>query len=139
MIKEDNKYYNQAIEYIKTHDLNEMPLGKYVLDEGNLLINIVETDMRYKEDAKLEIHKVFIDIQMPLSKDEQFGIKSIDECKHPIGEYDSANDLLFFNDSIEQIETVEKGCIIVFDTDTAHAPLIGEGRIRKAIIKVRKL
>ena len=136
---DNNKYYTQAIEFVKTHDLNEMPLGKYDLDEDNLWINIVETEMRSKEDAKLEIHKDFIDIQIPLSRDEQFGVKPKAECDHPIGEYDSVNDILFFCDSIEQIETIEIGKMIVFDTDTAHAPLIGKGRIRKAIIKVRKL
>ena len=32
--------------------------------------------------------------------------------------------------------TVEAGGSITFDPDTAHAPLIGEGTIHKAIFKV---
>ena len=33
--------------------------------------------------------------------------------------------------------TVEVGQAITFDPDTAHAPLIGEGTIHKAIFKVK--
>jgi beta-galactosidase beta subunit len=49
---------------------------------------------------------------------------------------DSVKDILFFDDAIEETVTVEAGEMIVFKPDTAHAPLIGSGPIRKAIFKV---
>ena len=44
---------------------------------------------------------------------------------------------MFFNDVIDTFVKVRPGEVMVFPPDTAHAPLIGEGHIRKAIFKVR--
>ena len=77
---------------------------------------------------------MYIDIQVPLSKSETFGIKPRIECTYPIGEM--VNDGLLFNDRIENTVTVGMGETATFAPDTAHAPLIGEGTIHKAIFKV---
>ncbi|HOE94143.1 MAG TPA: YhcH/YjgK/YiaL family protein, partial [Candidatus Cryptobacteroides sp.] len=82
------------------------------------------------------VHDAFIDIQIPLSGPETFGVKPRSECTQPRGEMDSVKDILFFDDAIEETVTVKAGEMIVFKPDTAHAPLIGFGPIRKAIFKV---
>lgn len=132
----NNPYYEAALAYIKEHDLNSLSTGTHVIEEGRLWVNIVETSLRPTSEALLEVHDAFIDIQIPLSGPETFGVKPRSECTQPRGEMDSVKDILFFDDAIEETVTVEAGEMIVFKPDTAHAPLIGSGPIRKAIFKV---
>lgn len=133
----NNPNYIKALEYINTHDLNALPVGKHIIDGDNLWVNIMDADLRSVTDAKFEAHNEYIDIQIPLSTSEQFGVKPRKDCTQPIGEFNTDNDYILFADEIETIKTVKAGEMIVFDTDTAHAPLIGEGKIHKAIFKVK--
>ena len=139
MFIEENPYYQKAIDFIRNNDLNQLPVGKTVINDKNLWVNIMDADLRSVEDAKFEVRNKYIDIQIPLSSREQFGVKPRKECTQPIGEFNKENDYILYEDKIIEVYSVEAGEMIIFDTDTAHAPLIGEGRIHKAIFKVRAI
>lgn len=126
-----------AQEFIAKTDLNALPAGTHVIDEGNVWVNIVDSDLKTIENARLEVHDVYTDIQIPLSGPESFGVKKRSECTSPRGQMNKEKDILFFDDAIDNVVTVQRGEQIVFAPDTAHAPLIGVGRIHKAIFKVR--
>lgn len=132
-----NPNYLKAIEYIRTHDLNALANGRHELDGDNLFVNIVDGKMRDAKDALLEVHDVYIDVQVPLSGGESYGVKPRSECQSPAGEMNTVDDIMFYNDPIEQTISAEAGEIITFAPDMAHAPLIGEGTIHKAIFKVK--
>jgi biofilm protein TabA len=132
-----NPYYVQAMDYIKSHDLNELATGHHQIDGEDLYVNIVDSQMKTLEQARYEVHNKYIDIQIPLSKGETFGVKPRSVCKEPAGDFDEVKDIMFFKDPVDQTVNVAAGEIIVFAPDTAHAPLIGEGTIHKAIFKVK--
>ena len=134
---ERNPYYIEAMDFIRTHDLSILAAGRYAIDGDNLYLNIVDAQMRPSVEARLEVHDRYIDVQVPLSCQETFGIKSRAECTEPDGSMDTEKDIMFFNDVIDTFVNVRPGEVMVFPPDTAHAPLIGEGHIRKAIFKVR--
>lgn len=133
----ENPFYRKALEFIEDNDLQALPCGKHIIEEGNLWVNIVETSLRPAEQAKLEVHDEFIDIQIPFNCSESYGVKGRSSCRRPAGEMDKVNDIMFFDDPIETVITKAPGQMTVFEPDMAHAPLIGEGTIRKAIFKVR--
>ena len=135
----DNPYYLAALEFMRGNDLNALETGKHVIDGDNLFLNICDSTMKTRQQARLEVHDRYIDVQVPLSKDETFGVKARSECTQPDGAMDPEKDILFFNDPVEETVTVKAGEVIVFEPHQAHAPLIGEGRIRKAIFKVRAI
>ena len=64
-----NPLFAQAIEFLKSHDLQAMEIGKTELKGKDLLVNIAQTKPKTKEEAKLETHNEFIDIQIPLITD----------------------------------------------------------------------
>ena len=107
-----NKYIQQALDYAKTHDLATMPVGRIVIDGENLWLNIVETQLQTYEEAKLEAHDKYIDIQIPLSGSESFGIKERTFCVKPIGEFDCSNDIVFFDDEFDDKKTIAAGEMI---------------------------
>lgn len=132
-----NKYYKAALKFIAENDLSAMENGKHILDGDNLFVNIVDSKLKTPQEARLEVHNVYIDIQVPLSKAESYGVKPRSEAKGPEGDFNTEKDILFYTDKDWQTITVDKGQPITFDPDTAHAPLIGEGEIHKAIFKVK--
>ncbi len=134
---ERNPYYIEAMDFIRTHDLSLLAAGRYAINGDNLYLNIVDAQMRPSVEARLEVHDRYIDVQVPLSCQETFGIKSRAKCTEPDGSMDTEKDIMFFNDVIDTFVNVRPGEVMVFPPDTAHAPLIGEGHIRKAIFKVR--
>lgn len=132
-----NPYYAKAKEFIENNDLNALPLGKHLIDGEDLFVNVVDCQMKTKEEARLEVHDAYIDIQIPLSKGENYGVKPRSGCTQPEGEMDNEKDILFYADKVENVITAEAGEIVTFAPETAHAPLIGEGMIHKVIFKVR--
>lgn len=133
----ENPHYQEALDYIKKHDLNKLENGKHVIDGDNLYVNIVDSDMKTPEAARLEVHDKYIDIQIPLSKGESYGVKPRSECREADGEYNPEKDILFYKDRDWKTVSAQPGEAVTFAPDTAHAPLIGEGRIHKAIFKVK--
>ena len=134
---QDNPYYQLALQYIRQTNLSQLPSGKHVIDGENLWVNITDSPLRTAAEARFEVHNRYVDIQIPLSGAEQYGIRPRRLCTQPIGDFNAQDDYQLFDDPVEDIRTVEPGGLIVFDPETAHAPLIGEGTIHKAIFKVR--
>lgn len=133
----ENPFYAKAMEFLQDTDLFELKPGKHVIDGDNLWVNIVDCNLKTPDEARLEVHDKYIDIQIPLSGEESFGVKPRSECTQPVGEMDPEKDILFYSDPVEETVTIQAGQVITFEPDTAHAPLIGEGMIRKAIFKVK--
>lgn len=133
-----NFYYDKALQFIKENDLNRFPVGKHVIEEDKLWMVIIDTELRPASNAQLEVHDEFLDIHIPLSGPESYGVCPRCMCSRPNGSIDKQNDILFFDDEIHNIITKKAGEMIVFDTNTAHAPLIGNGRIKKALFKIIK-
>lgn len=134
---DSNPYYLAALRFIAENDLNSLANGKHVIDGDNVYLKIVDSELRPAEKARLEVHDEYIDIQVPLSGAETYGIKPRKDCTLPVGEMDREKDIMFFSDKICETVTVEAGNTVTFAPDTAHAPLIGEGVIHKAIFKVK--
>ncbi len=133
---EHNPYYKKAIEFLKVGKLEGLSVGTHEIDGDNLWVNIVETDLRPASEARLEAHDKYIDLQVPLSGDEYFGVKPRKECGEA-KDINAGNDIMFFDDPVTETVHVKAGDSITFAPDTAHAPLIGTGRIKKAIFKIK--
>lgn len=133
----NNKYYLEALRFIAENDLSALENGKHLIDGDNLFVNIVDSNLKKPWEARLEVHNVYIDIQVPLSGPESFGVKPRKDTLGPEGEFNTEKDILFYADKQWDTITVGQGQPITFDPDTAHAPLIGEGTIHKAIFKVK--
>ena len=70
---------------------------------------------------------------------ESYGIKARKDCRLPDGEMNVQKDILFYKDPVDFVITAQPGEDVTFAPETAHAPCIGEGTLRKAIFKVRVL
>ena len=131
-----NKGFAKAIEFLLRPDLQELPVAKYEID-GDRVYAVVSTDSgRRKEDALLETHEKYIDIQLVLSGTDEMGWRPKSLCNQPSGEYDEKNDLQFFTDEPAAWISTKSGSFVIFFPEDAHMPLISAGQIHKIVIKV---
>ena len=72
--KELNPLFADVVDFLKSHDLNTMEPGKYPIKDKDLFLNLTVAKGRGKEAAILETHIQMIDIQIPLSCEETFGL-----------------------------------------------------------------
>ena len=55
-----NPLFSQAIEFLKSTDLNAHEIGKVKLQGDDLVVNFAQARSKTKEEAKLETHNRFI-------------------------------------------------------------------------------
>ena len=139
------RYYNihplfeKAFEHIRQTDLNSIEVGKYDIEEGNLKV-IISNKMgmtRNESIAKFECHNQYIDIQFCVSGIEEYGWKSRESCKIEKAPYDPVKDVLFFSENPDMYFELREGQFAIFFPTDVHAPMIGEGEIKKMIFKIK--
>ncbi len=140
----ESKYYEnihplfkQAFDYLKSVDFLEIEPGKYELAGTDLFAIVSDTPLKPAEAALLEVHNAYIDIQLPVSKTERFGWAPRSIMNAPQGVFDDKKDIQFFDDEKSMIFPLQQGCFAIFFPEDAHAPCIGEGTIRKVVVKIK--
>lgn len=131
--------FKKLFDYVKTHDLLKAPLGRIVLDGDNLFINNDEAICRSVDEQVMEIHRKYIDVRIVLEGEESVGWKPLNEIQHISKAYDEVLDFELSDDKPSTYFHVTPGQIYILFPEDPHAPIIGEGKIRKAIGKVKVL
>lgn len=131
-----NPLFAKAIDYIETTDLKALEPGKIVLVENELIVNVNEIGPKTKEQAKLETHNEYIDIQIPLTCVEQMGYTQ--RADLPEAEYDAVKDLTLYEGLADDYLTVKPGMFTLFFPSDGHAPGITPTGLKKIIVKVKR-
>ena len=131
-----NKGFAKAIEFLLRPDLKKLPAGKHEIDGDRVYATVSKDLGRKKEDAFLETHKKYIDIQLVLAGTDDMGWKPKSSCKQPSGEYDQKTDVQFFADEPDAWLSTESGSFAIFFPEDAHMPLISSELLHKVVVKV---
>ena len=131
-----NKGFAKAFEFLMQPDLKEMPVDKYEIDGDSVYAMVDKAIGRKKEDALLETHEKYIDIQLVLAGTDDMGWKPKLSCKRPSGEYNQETDVQFFADEPDAWVSTERGAFAIFFPEDAHMPLISSGQLHKVVVKV---
>ena len=130
-----NPLFADVAAFFKATDLNAHELGKMTLKEDELTVNFALAKPKTKEEAKLETHNNFIDIQIPLSGVELMGYTPRTDL--PEEEYDPAKDRTFYKGLAQDYLTIKPGMFALFFPQDGHAPGVTSSEIKKLIVKVR--
>ena len=132
-----HKEFAKAFDFLLRQDLKELPIGKYEIDADRIIYAMVsKSDGRRKEDALLETHQKYIDIQLVLAGTDDMGWKPKSLCKKPAGKYDQKNDEQIFMDEPDAWISTKSGAFAIFFPEDAHMPLISSSQIHKVVVKV---
>ena len=131
-----NAGFAKAFEFLSRPDLQDLPVGKYEIDGDRIYAMVAKEPGRRKEDALLETHEKYIDIQFILAGTDTMGWKPKSLCKQPTQGYDQNRDIQFFADKPDAWLATESGAFAIFFPEDAHMPLISSGQIHKVVVKI---
>jgi len=132
--------WTKAFDFLRTVT-PEMEDGKIVLDDDDLFAGINCYKTKARENAKLETHRKYVDIQVLLSGTEMIEVfpKQGLTVNEP---YNPEKDVEFYQAPAEApIKiTLSPGQFLVFFPDDAHRPCLMTGNsphpVKKVVIKV---
>jgi len=128
--------FEKAFRFLRENATADMKPGRYEIG-GDRLFGLSSKDPgKKKSEAKLEAHRKYIDIQYVIAGTETMGWKPADACMVQDAAYDSTKDIGFFKDEPQEWIRVPAGSFIIFFPKDSHAPMVGEGVIHKAVVKV---
>ena len=129
--------FKQLFDYVKAHDFTHVPAERIVLDGDRLFINVADATLKSPEEQVLEVHRRYIDVHFPLSREEIMGWSSLSvlatESMQPFNEGD---DFAVYAERAQSYLTIHPGEFAIVWPEDAHAPIIGQGALRKLIAKV---
>ncbi|MBQ0115624.1 MAG: YhcH/YjgK/YiaL family protein [Bacteroidales bacterium] len=110
---------------------------RYEIVPGKVWANVETPTMKPAEQQVLEIHRDYIDIHVPVDKPEQIGWLPRHKLASVVTPYDANRDIAFYNDEPEARITLHPGEFAVMTPLDAHAPIIGQGQLKKICIKIK--
>lgn len=128
--------FEKAFDFLKRSDLDTLPEGKNEIEGDKLFAMVVKGKGRKKEEAKLETHKKYIDIQYSIKGVDILGWRDAAECNLVKDVYDEEKDLAFFNDEVETWFEAHPGTFSIYFPEDAHAPMATETELHKVVVKV---
>lgn len=143
-IQNASKYFSvhplfaRAFEYIHQTDLANAADGKSDIAEGLKAIYSNKPGTTAEASlAKFECHNNNIDIQICINGKETIGWKPREKCVIENGGYNPEKDVQFYSEQPDMYFQLTNGQFAIFFPEDVHAPMIGEGEIKKLVIKVK--
>jgi len=128
--------FDAAFAFLRRPDLKTLATDKYPIDGERIYAMVAQDPGRNKDEAQLEVHEKYIDIQMVLAGCDEMGWSPRSLCRQPAIPYNGAEDIGFFADPPAAWLPVTAGMFVVFFPEDAHLPLIGSGLIHKVVVKI---
>ena len=131
-----NPRFAMAFRYLRNPALSSLTVERSEI-EGDKLYAVLSRKMGKKQqDAKLEIHRKYIDIQFVIAGTDSMGWKATRACTTVEKPYDEEKDIGYFSDTPDTWCAVKAGAFAIFFPEDAHAPMVSELEIHKVIMKV---
>lgn len=128
--------FQKAFAFLRQDSLNDLAPGRHDIDGDRLYCMISRGPGKKRTEARLEAHRKYIDIQYILEGTDEMGWKPAASCGIPDGDYDENKDVIFYRDKPRKWTKIPAGSFAIFFPRDAHAPMVGDGEIRKAVVKV---
>jgi len=133
--------FKKAFDWLRTHDLAKLPLGRNAIDGDDIYANVMDVDLApYDAGAKLGAHRAYIDIHVPVDGEEVCGYV-YDRQAEAASDFNVADDYCLFKNPKMRAVALKPGEFAAFIPPCgAHAPNMTAGEARKhrkLVVKVR--
>jgi YhcH/YjgK/YiaL family protein len=129
--------FAKAFQLLRTTDFATYKVGKYEVDLQNVFFLIQEYQSKPIENAKIEAHRKYADIQVVLRGQECIGYADMSSLQH--GEYSDEKDFQQVFGKVDFV-TVKAGFFMILFPNDGHMPgvRINEGElVKKVVFKIR--
>ena len=135
--------FKKAFAFLRSHDIAKLPPGRIDIDGDDVYANVIDTTLKpWDSEARLEVHRRYFDIHVPVSGEEVDGYVYDEEgAKANAAAFDVEKDyVLFRNAKMERVALKPGEFAVFYPPYGAHAPNKTEGAPRlhrKVVVKVR--
>ena len=128
--------FEKAFAFLRQKGLAGLPADRYEIDGERLFCMISKGPGRSRAEAKLEAHRKYIDIQYVIAGADEMGWKPTSACARVDTPYNADKDIEFFKDKPDRWTEVPAGSFVIFFPQDAHAPMVSNEEIHKAVLKI---
>lgn len=131
--------FEKAFSYIQQTKLEEITEGKFEIE--GIALRAIYSNMKGVSAAdsvsEFECHNQHIDIQVCIHGTETIGWKPREKCINENGDYHPDKDVQLYNENPDMFFQLTDKQFVIFFPEDVHAPMIGDDRIHKLVIKVK--
>jgi YhcH/YjgK/YiaL family protein len=131
-----NKGFRNGFAFLMRSDLKKLKTGRHEIHSDRVYAIVEDGPGRTREQAELEAHERYIDIQLVVDGTDSIGWKLKSACKQVSKKYDANNDIQFFKDEPDSWLPVTAGSYVILFPEDAHMPMISQGHLRKVVVKI---
>jgi biofilm protein TabA len=139
--KLNNKWWDEAFEFLKTHDLDSLKTGNYVVDSGNVVVTVSELPTKDGSLVNWETHKNFNDLQYIVKGKAKMGVLPLHDPKATVTvPYNPKSDGETYTVTGGELYDATPGSFFIFSPEDIHKPAFkvpGFDTVKKVLIKVR--
>ena len=128
--------FPRAFEFMRNTNMLALTPGIHPIVGEQLFAIVEHLPGRNREQAQLECHRKYIDIQLVLEGVDEMGWKVLADCREPAVDYSAEKDIQFFFDAPASWVATPPNAFCIFFPEDAHAPLVSSGQIRKVVFKI---
>ena len=133
-----NPLFAKAFDFINQNDVATLENGVIQIEDSlKVIVSTANGKTAEVSLAKFECHDTNIDIQVCVKGQETIAWKPREKCVTPNGDYNLEKDVRFFSDAPDMFFQLTDGQFAVFFPEDVHAPMIGDGEIKKLVFKVK--
>ena len=129
--------FAKAFEFVKSQNLETLEVGKFEIEGKEIHASVSAKEGVKAEMAKFECHDQYVDIQVCPSGSETIGWSARSDCREIKTPYNPEKDVTFFADQPATYFQLKAGQFVIFYPEDVHAPMIGEGEIKKLVVKIK--
>ena len=126
----------KGFDFLLENDLENMPVGKYEIEEDKVFVMIQEYETKLIEECRLESHYAYTDIQYVIEGEER--MVYVNKTETEVVEEQKENDVMFLKGEGHHL-IVKEGSFAVFMPQDAHMPGVCVKQpqaVKKAVVKV---
>ena len=131
-----NPHFAKVVGFLQNNRLESLPLGRNEICGDLVYANVMDAQPKTKEEAFIEVHRRYIDIQIPISSHELMGYTPLNEL--PEADYNGDSDAAIYPVGMPARDyfNVRQGEFVIFFPQDGHAPAITAQPLRKVVFKV---
>ena len=137
----NRSWWDQAFEFLKTHDLETLEPGNYVVDKGNVTVFVSELPTKDSIEINWETHKNFNDLQYIVKGKARMGTTALNDPTAKVTvPYNPKPDVETYAVTGGNYYDAVPGTFFIFSPEDIHKPafkVAGYDVVKKILIKVR--
>lgn len=130
-----NPHFESAFNWLQANP--NAAEGRYEIAGDDCFVMIEKVRGRGKAEPFVEAHNEYLDIQIVMEGEDEIGWKERATCRDARAEYSEEKDVAFWHDAADFFVPLAPGHFLILFPHDAHAPLSGEGELKKAVFKIR--